>query len=99
MRIDLNFRSAVQRLTELAGDGLPPHIQVDAACKLVSILSPRNPNLAAVMRALRPDHAESGDDDEPADPDGGSPPSAPRRRGGRLSASPSAWRRGERGRG
>lgn len=64
MRIDLNFRSAVRRLAELAGHGFPPHVQVDAACKLVSILSPRNPNIAAVMRALRPD-----DEDEAADPD------------------------------
>ncbi|MYB22390.1 MAG: hypothetical protein F4Y29_07700 [Chloroflexi bacterium] len=69
MGIDLNFRSAVQRLAELAGDGFPPHIQVDAACKLVSILSPLNRNIDAVMRALRPNGAETADEDEPADPD------------------------------
>ncbi|MCY3557739.1 MAG: hypothetical protein OXH13_03705 [Chloroflexi bacterium] len=69
MGIDLNFRSAVRVLAELAGPEFPPHVRVDAASALVSILSPLNPNIDAVMRALRPDGAETADEDEPADPD------------------------------
>lgn len=67
MPIALTFRDAMLRLSELSGPEFPPQIQVAAVCKIVSILSPSNPHIAEVMRALLPDDEEaSGNaDDDP----------------------------------
>lgn len=68
MPIDISFRAAVQRLAELAGPENPAYIAVQAACRLVDILSPLNPNHALIMRELNApndDETSSEEDDDP----------------------------------
>ena len=63
MLIESTFRATVQRLAELAAPGNPAHVAVQAACRLVDILSPLNPRHADIMRLLnQPEHTD--DDDE-----------------------------------
>ena len=67
MPIQTRFQAAVLKLTELAAPTSPGYIAVQAASKLVDLLSPANPAHHEIMRLLREPAEEVGRAD--ADPD------------------------------
>ena len=68
MPIDISFRAAINTLAELASDSYPPYVRVNAAARLLEILSPANPNYHDIHQDLdgdEDDEASSAEDDDP----------------------------------
>ena len=52
MTISTRFQAAVQTLADLAAPTNPPYVAVQAASRLVNLLSPANPRHHDIMRLL-----------------------------------------------
>ncbi len=63
------YQAAINRLVELASPQNPGYIAVNAACKLVSELSPSNPRHHDIMRLLNADDPAPAADTDTADED------------------------------